>query len=671
MTLEQLRRIVARTPHRGVCHVFLGHPASDAADKTTVEPGNVFSPGVWTCGISWWLIDGEEVIAPDRLAPEEVSWHFGGEGDTPVLHAAYGTPSICLRSRLVHRGGEGAEGCDFEEIRLSANAAKSAQVALVIRPVGPAGGTAGLFTLDAERRELLCESGLRVTLDATPAGHWLAETQPENPCAPLALLLFACTPGPGGDAVIHLRAEHGFLGRTFSRELGLARPHANAGFSAARTKAVEEWAAALPARVTAPDERIALTWQRSAWHILAAMDNNLPRIGTVNYPHFWMRDGVIILRALDVIGRSDLARIGVEFLAPRDFAGGFGAEADAPGEGIWSLVQHAFITGDDAWLDAQHEHIARRVAWIDRMRSAAGPVRACIDGVMPRYALAPGSRVVCLAADNGLVNGRMDWHRPNVYINVWCLAGLHWAAEAARRVNWPEETAWRAHADELRRRVVSRLLPVYGNTRDPAVAPSPSGVLADCPELREAFAAWFRTHRVDDNGRRIPEPLWTYFEAAQIRNAVRLGLVDEAWTCLDGMLDEACSPWGISAWREGQPGDNESLPFRNDAGALGWLDRQHALAGNMPHNWTSAEMLLTLRAVFVDDDGERLVLGAGVPAAWLREGALFGVHAMPTRLGPVSFTARVHGGRRISMEYDGPSNPVYGWKRHGCLTAME
>ena len=42
----------------------------------------------------------------------------------------------------------------------------------------------------------------------------------------------------------------------------------------------------------------------------------------------------------------------------------------------------------------------------------------------------------------------------------------------------------------------------------------------------------------------------------------------------------------------------------------------------MPHNWTTAELLAAMRDLLVREDGDGLVIGSGVPRAWLPEGPL-------------------------------------------------
>jgi hypothetical protein len=398
---------------------------------------------------------------------------------------------------------------------------------------------------------------------------------------------------------------------------------------------------------------------------MAAKEAGLPRIGVVNYPIFWMRDGVIILRALDLIGRHDLARLGCDYLAPLDFSGGFGAESDAPGEGIWTLVCHAQMQPDPAWLRGVFPHIFRRIGWLQKMRTTAVPLRAMVENRTASTYHSPGSTILCLASQDGVIHGRMDFHSPDFFINCWALAGFRQAVWAAGQLGETQiASTWQAELEEYERVVYLHLLPQYGNERDPVVSPYPTQALSQSPyhqALCQKFEQWYRANRLDATGKRQREALWTYFEAAQIHNAIQLGFKAEAWACLDGMLDDACQPWNVAAWIEGAPGGNEMLPFHNTQGARGWLNPERAIAGNMPHNWTGGEMLALLRTIFVLEQDDGLVLGAGVPEAWLQPGSRFGINAMPTCYGPVSYTVTVDGGGKPVLAYKGPQNYQVSW----------
>ncbi|MBA3708294.1 MAG: hypothetical protein H0W83_05695 [Planctomycetes bacterium] len=637
------------TPNRGRTHLFLGDPLSDGCDKTTVEPGNGFSPGVWTCGVSLWVAVGESLSTPDLLPPDEIAWELA----PPVVASRWRAGPVAVSSRLAHLGGEGSEGVDFCEWTFAAERTVDASVAVVVRDVGPAGAKIAELRWNQAEGTLTVNGSLRIVVE-DPAIVCLIVPADDHHDAPIVVLYRELRIAPSAGSRLAVRAEHGFADRAFGTAIPSTARHAGIAAHEGIDRANRTWSDQLSARIFAPDARIAHTWEHCAHHILSAMECGLPRIGAVNYPVLWMRDAVIVLRALDMLGRHDLARIGNDYLAPLIFSGGFGAESDAPGEGIWSLVSHALITRDRAWLARVFPHISARIDWLERMLSATAPIRALTENRTPAYVMSPGSSIVCLPAVNGLVHGRMDWHSPDFYINCWTSCGFRLAAQAAGLVGEPSLAhAWSATALRLDDLIATHLLPAYGNGRDPAVAPYPTGALAGHrPALADRFASWYATNRLDAAGARIAEPLWTYFEAAQIHNALLVGRCDEAWTCLDGMLGDQPHGWDVHAFVEGSPTGTEMLPFRNGDERRGWLSSD-AAGGNMPHNWTTAEMVTCLRDLFVVEEGDALVLGCGVPRAWMIPGSSFGVTALPTSLGTISYTVTVDASGTVAVDYRG------------------
>jgi hypothetical protein len=391
MNISTIASILRQTPNRGSLHIFLGDPRSELCDKTTVEPGNGYSPGIWTCGVTVGLVINEKIGFPDRLPADQITWGFASEnGAPPIVRAVYAFEGVSVTHDLVHRGGEGAEGVDFNRITLAAEQPVEALAWIAVRGRGPAGGKVVSLKWLSDENVLLIHGTIRLVVETPPFCGQIFEDND----GPLALLCTELALIPGRPDEICFKTEHGFDDRNFAAALPKKRPHAAHTVSTAFAQAAADWAQALPGRVFAPDQRIAQAWQASAYHILAAMEGGLPRIGVVNYPIFWMRDGIIILRALDLMGRPDLARLGNDYLQPLDFSGGFGAESDAPGEGIWALVCHAQMHPDPAWLAEAFPHIRRRVGYLEKMLTAAEPLRA------------PMSRVLNVAAISGMETGQ-------------------------------------------------------------------------------------------------------------------------------------------------------------------------------------------------------------------------------------------------------------------------
>jgi hypothetical protein len=651
-----LADIARATPNRGRMHIFCGSPLSDGCDKTTVEPGNTYSPGVWTCGISQWIECSGDFYSPDILEDAAVSWGFVPGGKPPIIESRWKAgEDLEVRSRLTHLGMEGSEGADFNDIEIRCCKATTANFYIVVKDIGPAGGRVESMRWDGCNHELLINGSLRLCVEQSAYKVEILDANGDFD-SPMAILQYRIALLAGGSAHFSFKTEHGFGNRDFGESIPLLRPFSKLSVEQGFRKSQLEWQSAAPAKVFGPDGRIGQVWQRCIFHILAAMECGLPRIGAVNYPVFWLRDGVIVLRALDLIGRQDLARIGADTLSTLFFGGGFGAESDAPGEAIWALVSHAKMTRDFCWLEKVFPHIVKRVEYIELMLHADKPVRMATESRIPFYLNAPGVNILCLPAQNGVIHGRMDWHSPDFFINCWAEGGLRAAAEAATILKLPElVNNWIEEANKLSSAICSSLLPVFGSGggHSSIIAPYPSGALpAHRSELSKQFEQWYRNNRLTDSGNRKPELLWTYFEAAQIHNAMLLGLKDLAWTCLDGMLEPEGN-WDVSAYIEGLPSDNEMLPYKNGEERRGWLDAKDALGGNMPHNWTSAEMVNLIRDMFVLEEEGAVVLGRGVPKEWLKPGSVFGVKDMPTDLGIVSYTVTIGNDGSPKVDFKG------------------
>jgi len=608
--------------NQGKNHMFLGNPLSDSIDKTTVEAGNIFSPGMWTFGVYNMVYDGENVYDYNNCT--EKCWRFD-ENAYPVLKSNYACPNVfSLTSSLFQLGGYGSCGVDFCEAEIIAD--KAVSFVIAIGEEGPAGGSI--------RAIKVIDGGIEVN-----SVKILFETPPDKLIinANTAYAVFDIC----GKINVKFKAVHAFTERIFGN---IARTNSfdTMDFATAKAAAVTEWNK-FRTKLICPDGRVQNTYNNSLFHILSAMETGLPRISQWNYPVFWIRDCVIVLRALDYAGRTDLARISCDYLSDLLFSGGFGAESDNPGEGIWALAGHYYYTQDKAWLSSIFGGICKRVDWIMRMLTTDVPIFRSSDARSVLGVNQPGVNVVCLANNDGVVHGRMDWHSPDFYINCWCHCGLKEAAALAEILGETDKaSAWKLAAADLKDKITEKLLPDLGNERDSCISPYPCDIYGkDDKVFAEWFDKWYKTHRITKDGRRNRERDWTYFEAAQIHNAYLLGNTDDAWTSLDGFLsDEVFGETSI--YTEGNYKGAENLPYSNaPPNKNGWL-KDGASAGNMPHNWTSAEMFNLIREMFIKEDFEnnRLLLANFVPDVWRKAGNEFGVENMPTMFGDVSFVIR-------------------------------
>jgi hypothetical protein len=627
--------------NQGKTHIFLGNPYSDAIDKTTVEEGNIFSPGMWTFGVYNMIYDGEQVY--DFLGCDKKKWYFDEEA-YPIVRADCIKENIfSMSSSLFHLGSYGSFGVDFFEAEITVYK-DGLYFALGFTEEGPAGGTI--------KNIKLIERGVKIN-----AVKVIFEDLPDkiiiNEEDKTAYAIFSMNNINGESASIKLRVVHSFADRAFG-QMKRTNGYDTVDFQNAKETAVNEWNI-FKTEIICPDKRIQRAYNNSLFHILNAMETGLPRISQWNYPVFWIRDCVIVLRALDYAGRPDLARIGCDYLNGLIFGGGFGSESDNPGEGIWALAGHYYFTKDNEWLENIFPDICRRVGWIKKMLSAKEPVFRSSDSRSVFGIAQPGVNVVCLENREGLVHGRMDWHSPDFYINCWCFCGMREAAKLAEILGSHDKAAdWEQIAAEIRKKISENLLPHLDNERDGCITPYPCGIYnREDKEFTNWFRKFYGENRIDEDNTRKPENLWTYFEAAQIHNAFLLGYVEEAWKSLDGFLDDPRFG-SMNIYFEGEYGRTEMLPYNNAPEKNGWL-KEGAAGANMPHNWTSAETFNLIRDMFISEDSEngRLLLANCIPEIWRKPGNTVGVKNMPTMFGNVSYIITFKENGEYGIDFDG------------------
>ena len=74
--------------------------------------------------------------------------------------------------------------------------------------------------------------------------------------------------------------------------------------------------------------------------------------------------------------------------------------------------------------------------------------------------------------------------------------------------------------------------------------------------------------------------------------------------------------------------------------------------GDGQHIWAAAEWVMLLRNSFVREEGGKLILGSGIPAAWITEGQGVSLGPTPTSFGPVKVLIKTKDGK-IRVEWSG------------------
>jgi hypothetical protein len=287
-------------------------------------------------------------------------------------------------------------------------------------------------------------------------------------------------------------------------------------------------------------------------------------------------------------------------------------------------------------------HVYRKAQYILRMMSATGPIREVVYGpIVPRHIKDANLDLVCDAAKNGLINGRMDWHRPLLFVNGVSYRGLLSAAAMANRMGAPMPE-WTKAAEQLRAAWWTGFdTAERNNERTSIVGLWPSGVAADQPERYRAAveAQWKKTRTAEGGFQKRPE--WTYFDFAQAHQWLYLGDREKVWQTLEWYWKNQSSPGLYSFWE----GSGEENGFGLWEQIRGWVKPTCVT----PHYWTASELLaLQLDMLAYVDEKGVLVAGAGIPDGWAKKPMK--VEGIATKAGVAAWS---WDGRKLMATLDG------------------
>ena len=589
---------------RGLAHVVLAIPGSQQPEKSHHEPGGSFSPSVGSFGVSIWVRDsaGNLKISSDALPMDQIQQRFSWPTSKGVPAIATTTPHYQATWSCI------APGTTALELQHRGDDAERPE--LVVRSVGPAGGP--IVKVAWNGKQLNINDRWTLSIEPAPAavfvGHegdsdWKDQRRQTREWK-----------GEDGWGCARIELASGRAARLVLRDSAPARPNP-LRYPAVRASI----------EMDLPEQRFTDCLNAQLAHLMMGLlDQRTPPGEPTNYPLAWQRDGVAVVAGLVRAGQLDVARQLAAYFAEHDFFGGFGAEGDAPGQGLRVMEDVAVRVGDaefDRWL---WPHVQRKADLVLKMASTDKPLRLPFVGpIVPAHRNRNDLDLVCEPARDGLIVGRMDFGRPASYITGVSCHGLRGAASLARRLNHPEEAErWLAAADRLQRAWLKA--PQWEEERTYMSGLWPTWVAA--PDQ-----AAYRAHLEKRSDPRQYLP-WTYFSAAMTHQWLFLDEPERVWENLQWFWNEQTSP-GLYSWWEGTGEENT---FHLWEGVRGWVKPPHVT----PHYWTAGEILALQveMLAYVDESGSPpvLVIGGGVPKSWV--GKPLRVGELPTSVGLVDWS---------------------------------
>ncbi len=427
-------------------------------------------------------------------------------------------------------------------------------------------------------------------------------------------------------------------------------------------------------------------------HILINRKGPALQPGPRRYARSWVRDATTMAAALLRFGMTEPVAAFLRWYAP--FVAGDGhvpccvdgegadplVEHDSHGQWLYLLADYLRFSGDLALIRDLQPTIGRVVDHLCRLRQAPAPGGATatnaksesgatgcgpVGGDPATNAATPGSAAD--PATDGLLppsvshEGYMAQPVHSYWDDTWALRGLRDAAWLHEHLGQPAAaTRCRVEADDLLAALGRSLCQVMAAHQletvpgcvewadfDPTATACAAGQLglAECfPDaaLRRTFELFLQDWR-----RRIrcerPADRYTAYEIRNAQALAALGWREEACE----MLGHAIATARPVSWHQ-WPEITWTTP-----GVPGHL-------GDLPHTWIGAEYVLALRSLWLAEEGDRLIFGRGVPAAWLDgEGLL--LRSWPTPFGRLDrMHARREGDGTVLVVLEGDVQPPDG-----------
>jgi len=651
---------------RGALHIPIGIANTLDSLKTFVEAEGSFSPGVGSYGVYFWL-HGQ---AAGRLfAPtmKDVPCEHGlAEGGYLIPWAKWSAGDLAVNSELCHVLQDSPQGQVHVVgakviITNAAHQPRPVFLYAALRPLGPAGFAVRSLRVNEADDALLVEDKAALVAKQASSRAGVVETDtigafalrgamPENRSAGSAsgdcsgalrfdvvlkpgesrAFEFVCPVLPGRRAV-----RHRWDGVSEWAQFDLARPNPETGgvlqpdpglayyrqldvgklFAQAR----DYWRALVGnVELRLPDARWTEAFAALTGHAAVAMNEGAPDVAVVNYNVF-NRDGVYVANILQKAGRADLAVQAIDYFLAHPFNGRSYPEADNPGQILWIMGEHWRFTRDRVWLEKVYPAAQKLAALIRYYRTAEGPHWVQMD------ALAFGADVP-VEKRRELKPGRCDGHNP-AYTEAFDLAGIRATAVLAKALDRNEDaTQYGALAAELFER--------YDRTYGSHLPDKYGSYCVLWPCRLYPFGEGKACEQFQGLGPQRPES-WRYFPLARAHQSLLAGNREAGYRTLEYHLDQP----QMQHWYAFDEGG------KSGSGGWGHLRTKWNGSVAMPHGWASAEVHLLLRDCLAYEDGDRLVLFAGVPARWFTDRAGMRIKNLPTHFGRLDASWEVTGGR--------------------------
>lgn len=407
--------------------------------------------------------------------------------------------------------------------------------------------------------------------------------------------------------------------------------------------------------------RVADVVRSNVAYILINQDEGAIQPGSRAYDRSWIRDGSLTSAALLRLGYMDSVRDFIDWFAPYQFPSGKVPccvdrrgpdpvpEHDSSGQLIYLLAEYYRHTGDVALLERHWPHVQRAVEWLESLVAQRSTSEYESGDKRAYYGLVPES-----ISHEGYSAKPMH----SYWDDFFTLRGLEDAVLIASVLGHTSRAAaYEEFESSFRRNLIASIAAtqrMHGIDFIPgsvelgdfdatsttiALTPGEEAHNLRGVGLQETFDRYWREALA-----RMEADSWeayTPYETRAVGTFVRLGQRDRAHRLMQWLMQDI-RPREWNHWAE--------VVFREPT--------TPKFIGDMPHTWVGSDFIRSVLDMFAYEEGERLVVGHGVPDEWTRgEGAK--VRGLRTHFGVLDLEMQRRGGQ-LEITIGGSARPPGG-----------
>ncbi|MFA9479658.1 hypothetical protein ACERK3_15320 [Phycisphaerales bacterium AB-hyl4] len=579
-----------------------------------VDPRGLVTPLLDGWSVDAWLLPDEgEPLLPSKLKAEQVEQRLELE------------PSLWMHT-IARQGGAKLEqsvdvmvddGLPYCRLRVEGELPGPGWLALSIRPANPEGvsfihqmdydAAAGRLRVNEQDSVLFESAADRVCMSHYHAGDVLLKLTDDG--EPTAADHVDCGVGLATAAVLY-RVEGGkarsVTARVPLRESANVEPEATRRGTLVAGQRMD-WSSALAGTCEChvPDEWMCFLHDAAVRNlVLHAPGEVYP--GPYTYRRFWFRDAAYILEALASVGLFERVKRCIDRFPDHQSVRGYfrsqDGEWDSNGAAIWSIHRWSQLTGEPV-PDELAKAVVRGAEWIEHKRTNPSGKKAHA-GLLPAG----------FSAEHLGPNDFYYWD------DFWSVAGLRSAAaiEHARgKPIWVEQFE-RSAASLLQS--IDQSLERSETARGKDIIPASPYRRMDAGAIGSIVGSYpLRVWPADD------ARLMGTIEFLLSKCMVRGGFFQD-------MIHSGVNPYLTLHMAQVllRNGDERYWPLVKAVAALAsptgqWPEAVHpgtsgGCMGDGQHIWAAAEWVLMMRAMFVREEDDRLVICSGLPSEWLQAG---------------------------------------------------